>query len=220
MNLRRTQKVLRGVAHGRGRVVNTWSGLRLTNLRVELPVLQRLCFSLLQGSTLRIWTISKFRVTNRAGYHSESDHASASENQVPPPFDQYCLSASNTLSKGQRVEISRLRVMADASWEIQEDRFDDLDSDIDCKSNYGDDVYIDEHEMVVPKNIAELEEVDCVQPRLSTIVEESNIVAEGNENSKAEEFSDPVFGSGLRGELGTEKVLGTHSIFQAAGEYG
>ncbi|VBB26729.1 unnamed protein product [Acanthocheilonema viteae] len=98
--------------------------------------------------------------------------------------------------------------MSASSWEIQEDRFDDVDSETDEKSVYEDDVYIDDHSFVEREKLNEITKITNHLPsRLSTIAEESNIVTEGNEiGAQKDIYVDSVFESGLRRELSGENV--------------
>uniref|UniRef100_A0A1I7VSQ0 ASH domain-containing protein n=1 Tax=Loa loa TaxID=7209 RepID=A0A1I7VSQ0_LOALO len=98
--------------------------------------------------------------------------------------------------------------MSSSSWEIQEDRFDDVDSEMDEKlSIYEDDLYIDDHAVMQQEKLNEATITNHLPPRLSTIAEESNIVTEGNEiGARKNAYVDSVFGPGLRGELSGENV--------------
>uniref|UniRef100_A0A0R3RW51 ASH domain-containing protein n=1 Tax=Elaeophora elaphi TaxID=1147741 RepID=A0A0R3RW51_9BILA len=87
--------------------------------------------------------------------------------------------------------------MSSSSWEIQEDRFDDIDSETDEKSVYEDDFFIDDHPITEHEKLSKATIANHSPPRLSTIVEESNIVVEG---------VDSVFGLGLKRQLSGENV--------------
>ncbi|KAL3985711.1 hypothetical protein ACH3XW_39750 [Acanthocheilonema viteae] len=112
--------------------------------------------------------------------------------------------------------------MSASSWEIQEDRFDDVDSETDEKSVYEDDVYIDDHSFVEREKLNEITKITNHLPsRLSTIAEESNIVTEGNEiGAQKDIYVDSVFESGLRRELSGENVsvIDGSPLFKGGGE--
>lgn len=92
------------------------------------------------------------------------------------------------------------------SWEIQEDRFDDVESEMDEKlSAYEDDLYIDDPGIVEHEKLDEITITNHSPLRLSTIAEESNIVAEGNEiGARKTTYVDSIFGPGLREKLSGE----------------
>uniref|UniRef100_A0A1I8EDS2 Cep192/Spd-2-like domain-containing protein n=1 Tax=Wuchereria bancrofti TaxID=6293 RepID=A0A1I8EDS2_WUCBA len=96
--------------------------------------------------------------------------------------------------------------MNSSSWEIQEDRFDDVESEMDEKlSVYEDDLYIDDPGIMEHEKLNEVTITNHSPPRLSTIAEESNIVAEGNEiGARKATYVDSIFGPGLRGKLSGE----------------
>uniref|UniRef100_A0AAF5PTJ7 Abnormal spindle-like microcephaly-associated protein ASH domain-containing protein n=2 Tax=Wuchereria bancrofti TaxID=6293 RepID=A0AAF5PTJ7_WUCBA len=97
-------------------------------------------------------------------------------------------------------------MMNSSSWEIQEDRFDDVESEMDEKlSVYEDDLYIDDPGIMEHEKLNEVTITNHSPPRLSTIAEESNIVAEGNEiGARKATYVDSIFGPGLRGKLSGE----------------
>ncbi|MCP9264592.1 hypothetical protein DINM_022704 [Dirofilaria immitis] len=110
--------------------------------------------------------------------------------------------------------------MSSSSWEIQEDCFDDVDSENDEKlSVYEDDLYVDDHAVEEHQNSHDATFANHLPPRLSTIAEESNIgtegrdyfvgvaVFEGNDiGTRRNTYVDSVFGFGLRRELSIEKL--------------
>ncbi|CAG9535463.1 unnamed protein product [Cercopithifilaria johnstoni] len=113
--------------------------------------------------------------------------------------------------------------MNSSSWEIQEDRFDDVDSETDEKlSLYEDDLYIDDHAMVERKKLDETTAITNHLPsRLSTIAEESNNITEGNEiGAQKDTYVDSIFGRGLKGELSGENVSirDESPLFKGGGE--
>ncbi|KAM3716825.1 Spindle-defective protein [Dirofilaria immitis] len=98
--------------------------------------------------------------------------------------------------------------MSSSSWEIQEDCFDDVDSENDEKlSVYEDDLYVDDHAVEEHQNSHDATFANHLPPRLSTIAEESNIGTEGNDiGTRRNTYVDSVFGFGLRRELSCENL--------------